>query len=355
MIDAGVIEADVSVVFDRDARSGPRALRRPTGPRWWATSTVWWSGATPSGSAPRRRPTAARSMRRWPTPRHLLREAVGHRPRRRPQSLVDGGRRRRACRRSQDWCCAPPRSSAPCASSWLGHAGTADGGHRPGRPVLPDSGDLRLSWRADVDPGGRRVPDRALHPRRGHPALLPGGGGRDQRAHGELLRPRGHRGPGRRLPVLRLGCRGAPDERVAQHPEPRLDPADRALLRGRHGVAGRRVPGAAAHPDERRHPKSARAPAGLGRGPAAGSGRGRPGGAPTPRPTGRSSTPWSPDALPSRALDDALVAHRLVDAAYRSAAPAGCPSGSGDGPWRLAHRHGPFGGEIGASQRTYSW
>ena len=109
---------------------------------------------------------------------------------------------------------------------------------------------------------------------------------------GQPRRPRGHRGPGRRHAVLRLGLRGAAHQRLARHPEPGLDPPARGLLPRGHGVAGRRVPGPAARADERRAPKSgpARRRRGWMRSRWPTTRSAWPCG-PTSRPTGPSSTP----------------------------------------------------------------
>ena len=142
----------------------------------------------------------------------------------------------------------------------------------------------------------------------------------------QLRRTRGDRGPGHRVAELRVGFRGAAHERLARHLEPGLDPTHRSLLPGRHGVARRRIPRASPHSD--RHGSRGTAIA-----------RHRSGSTRCRSATTRSGLAVrtyveadrdfveavTAGRSPEPSLADAVEAHRLVDAAYRSAAADGAP------------------------------
>ena len=120
---------------------------------------------------------------------------------------------------------------------------------------------------------------------------------------------------------LRVRVRGAAHQRVARHLEPGLHSARRGVLPGGHGVARQRVPGPAPHPDQREDTEVR----------------------PCPSPEWVDALPLADDEVglavrayveadrafvdavtagsaPEPSLAEAVEAHRLVDAAYRSAA-----------------------------------
>ena len=206
------------------------------------------------------------------------------------------------------------------------HPGPADGCGVPRRPVLPDPGQLPVAVAGGRGPGRRRLPDRALHPRRRHLALLLRRGRPHRGSHRRTTPATSHGGPRRGLALLFVGPRGTADQRLARDLQPGLDSADRGLLPRRHGVARRRLPGATARRRPATGPRSGPAPRPDGstpsRWPTTPSAWPC---APTSRPTAPSSTPSTSHTSPEPGLDVALAAHRLVDAAYRSAAHGGEP------------------------------
>ena len=232
---------------------------------------------------------------------------------------------------------------------------------RYGRPMavvfrddqyFPIQGMYGSTWRADVTKaGGGTLIEHSIHDLDVLQWIL-GPVTRGERRDRRDLRVPGDRG--RRHAALRVRLRGDrdPHQRLAPGAQPAVDPAARAVLRGRHALDRGRLPRAGPRRD-------------LGR---ARGGRGRPAGLDRPARTPRrcwrsrwpstptrasgSSTPWS---RPGRAGDGtratghgrvrrrwttALAAHEVVDAAYRSA-------GGGRGGHRGGRRaagHGPRSG-----------
>ena len=176
------------------------------------------------------------------------------------------------------WCCAARRSSGRCVTwcragrwvrRWRRCSGTTS--------TSPSRGTYASQWRADVaQAGGGCLIEHSIHDVDilrfcfGEVDSVVG-------PDGEPRRPPGHRGPGRRHAVLRLGLRGAAHQRLARHLEPRLDAPARGVLPRGHGVARRRVPRPAPRADQRGHRGPGLPVAALGRRAAAGRRRGRPG------------------------------------------------------------------------------
>ena len=152
MIDGGVIDAAVTVVHDRSdkraqrfaAALGAEAVGGLDGPDR-RCDAVWV--CTPDGGAPR-----ARSMRPW-------RPAAPSSARSRwpptwpaPRSLVDAVAAAGVPAQSGLVLRSAPVFRRCATLVRVGDTGPADGRHVPRRPVLPDSGDLRL------EVAGRRRP-----------------------------------------------------------------------------------------------------------------------------------------------------------------------------------------------------
>ena len=242
-----------------------------------------------------------------------------------------------ACRPSQVWCCARPRSSARLrGAGGVGHIGAADGGHLPRRPVLSDSGHLRLHLAGRRGPGRRWMPDRALHPRPRHPALLLRRRGRGRR-RGRRTSP-GHEGIEDLATVSLSFVSGA---------EAHLTSVWHNILsRG----STRRIElfcqdGMVWLDDEFRGPlhiqtsdgtevRPCPSPAWVEDLPLESTTRSAWPCAPTSRPTGPSSTPWLADARPSRASTTRWWRTDWSMPPTGRPPPAGCPSHSGDGHGR---------------------
>ena len=211
MIDAGVLNAEITAVYDprqRRAEAFAEAVGSPganavAGARDVADRADAVFVCTPTGArswrcrrGDRRGPGAVlrEASRSWTSPgATALVEAVEESG---MPSPVRAGAAQCAC------------LPGACASSWPSPAAWGE----PMAAVFRDDqffpirGHYASRWRADVDPGGRRLPDRALHPRRRHPALLLRRGRHGRCADGQ---PRRTRRESRTWPVSRCPSRPA--------------------------------------------------------------------------------------------------------------------------------------------------
>ena len=191
------------------------------------------------------------------------------------------------------------------------------GGGPAGRPVHPHPGHVRLRLAGRPGQGGGRDRDRALHPRRRPPRVAPGSDRPGQCLDPGVPRHRRHRGRGHRELLVRLrrgrlhgvGLARRPG---AAQPAPRRDPLRAAPRHGR----GRLVRAGALDPDRAGRAGARGADLLAALDPALPEGGNPDGEFLAAVAEGR---PASPD------VGEALRAHRVVDALYRSAAADGTP------------------------------